>query len=341
MSEEGIDALAMTADGTPASPVEAIVTARDLAVVFGDQPAVLVGEIRRASTVEELGRLSRRSRAVALEYLTGACAVDWLTRFIHLADAAIVNRLAALTGGGEIRGCWCFYGAAGRDESLTALAPNIAIIVGDDEDLASAQESLRRVLDGLSTCGYLPRLDVPFEPAFYASPVGEWQARYRGWVRDPIGQQAYRSRSLFDLRPVFGRRSLWQDVDATVVEAVDRDFVHVLANDCLANLPPLTFFEDAVVDSVGEHQAIFRLEQNALRPLVDVGRVFGLATKTAMGRSTLERFATGRRLVPEHEAVFREAADTLRIVSKGTRGTLSRICEPFEVREEDVPAEGR
>ena len=74
--------------------------------------------------------------------------------------------------------------------------------------------------------------------------------------------------------------------------------MQVLANDCMANLPPLTFFEDAVVDSVGEQQATFRLEQNALRPLVDVGRVFGLAAKTAMGRSTLERFTTARRLLP-------------------------------------------
>ncbi len=171
---------------------------------------------------------------------------------------------------------------------------------------------------------------MPFEPAFYAASVGEWQDRYRDWIRDPIRQQTYRARSLLDLRPVFGRESLWNDVDVAVVDAVDRDFVQVLANDCMANLPPLTFFEDAVVDSVGEQQATFRLEQNALRPLVDVGRVFGLAAKTAMGRSTLERFTTARRLLPEHEAVFREAADTLRIVlwqqgrvgiSRGTNGS--------------------
>ena len=30
----------------------------------------------------------------------------------------------------------------------------------------------------------------------------------------------------------------------------------------------------------------------------------------------------------------------VRLASKGTRGTLARVCEPFEVREEGVPAEG-
>jgi CBS domain-containing protein len=122
---------------------------------------------------------------------------------------------------------------------------------------------------------------------------------------------------------------LWQQLDAAVAEHVDRDFLHVVANDCLASLPPLTFFQDAVVGSDGEHRSSFRLEHSALRPLVDVGRVFALAAGKVLGRSTLERFATARALLPEHEKIFREAADTFRVVlwqqgrvgiSQGTSG---------------------
>ena len=171
---------------------------------------------------------------------------------------------------------------------------------------------------------------MPRDWTFYVSSVSEWKVRYRNWVSDPVMQQAYQVRSLFDLRPVHGRRSLWQDIEAAVTETVDRDFVHILAHDCLASLPPLTFFQDAVVDTVGEHSATFRLEHSALRPLVDVGRVFGMAAKQVLGRSTLDRFAIARALLPEHEAIFREASDTLRIVlwqqgrvgiSQGTRGS--------------------
>jgi signal-transduction protein with cAMP-binding, CBS, and nucleotidyltransferase domain len=88
----------------------------------------------------------------------------------------------------------------------------------------------------------------------------------------------------------------------------------VLANDCLASLPPLTFFEDAVVDEAGEQAAVFRLEQSALQPIVDVGRVFGLAARKVLGTSTEERLAGARTLLPEHESVFREASETLRIL---------------------------
>jgi signal-transduction protein with cAMP-binding, CBS, and nucleotidyltransferase domain len=140
----------------------------------------------------------------------------------------------------------------------------------------------------------------------------------------------YLARPLFDLRPVHGRESLWHDVEATVVGAVDRDLLHVLANDCLASLPPLTFFQDAVVEESGEHTTVFRLEHSALQPLVDVGRVFGMAAKQVLGTSTRERFACARTLLPEHESIFRDASETLRIllwqqarigIGQGTNGS--------------------
>ena len=139
----------------------------------------------------------------------------------------------------------------------------------------------------------------------------------------------YPARPLFDLRPIQGRQALWQEIEATVMGAVDHDFLYILANDCMASLPPLTFFRDAVVDESGAETAVFRLNRSAVIPLADVGRVFGMAAKKVMGSSTLQRFAMARSLLPEHESIFREAAETMRIVlwqqgrigiSQGTSG---------------------
>jgi CBS domain-containing protein len=119
---------------------------------------------------------------------------------------------------------------------------------------------------------------------------------------------------LFDLRPLRETHPLHRDIETTVAAAIDRDFLRVIANDCVARLPPLTFFQDAVVDDVGERSATFQLDRNALTPLVDVARVYGMAAGRVLGGSTQERLALARRLLPPHEAIFREAADTLRIV---------------------------
>ena len=308
-----VPALAMTTDGTPDGRLQAIVTPSDLALFFGEQPATLLRDIRLASHVRELRELNQRARALTLEYLTGAAAVEWLARLTHLIDAAIVRRILALLGVEPVPGCWCFCGSSGRGESLTRLAPHLLVLLSDGEDEVAARGAYNRVLEALGECDYLPR-QLAFENAFHVAGVQEWQTRFRGWIRDPVMQEMSRARTLFDLRPVHGRRSLWQEIETAVTEQVDRDFLQVLAHDCLTSLPPLTFYQDAVVDSGGEHMSTFHVEHSALRPLVDVGRVFAMAAGKVMGRSTVERFATARALLPEHEQIFREAADTFRVV---------------------------
>ena len=329
MADSAVDVVAITMDGTPNGRVQALVTRDDLAPLFGDNPAALLRDLRTAASIAELRELNRRARAFILEQLVGAPAVEWLARFAHRVDAGILASVLRITGAADLPVAWCFAGSAGRAESLTCLAPLLVAVL--DDGIADETGRLRFpiVLEALLDCGYLPRLDLPYELPFYAAGAREWQERYRNWIADPVRLQAFRTRTLFDVRPIAGRSELWEDVRTDIAGAIDRDFVHLLANDCFATLPPLTFFQDAVVDSFGEHTTTFRLEHSCVRPLVDVGRVFALAAGEVRGRSTLERFDAARHLLPAHDAVIREAADTLRIVlwqqgrvgiSEGTSG---------------------
>ena len=101
-----------------------------------------------------------------------------------------------------------------------------------------------------------------------------------------------RSRALFDLRPFHGSRPLWGRVRGQTTQAVDRDIVQVLAHDCLASLPPMTFYQDAVIEQSGEQTTVFRLEHSALRPLVDLGRVFSMAGRDVLGIDALDRLVS-------------------------------------------------
>jgi CBS domain-containing protein len=322
-------ALVMTSDGTLQGRVHAVMTSRDLEPVFGDQPVAILREIPLAADLQALRDLNQRARSFALQQLTGAASVDWLARFTTLADVRIARRVVALLNVAELPVTWCFYGSSGRGESLTKVCPHLLMIVEHDRERERSLEAFRRVSDALAECGYLPPVDVPFEPAFFVASLDEWKERYADWVRDPVFKEMYRARPLFDLRPILGRDALWREVETTVTAAVDHTFLHILANDCMTSLPPLTFFHDAVVDEIGEESAVFRLEHSAVLPLVDVGRVFGTAANRVVGSSTFERFAMARTLIPEHESIFREADETFRIVlwqqgrigiSQGTSG---------------------
>jgi CBS domain-containing protein len=334
MEGSRVSALALTTTGDADGRLQAVVTAADLGQLFGEPPSTIVRSIRAARTTAELRALNRRARAFTLEHLTDATSVDWLARLAHMVDVAIVMRVLELAGLAHPALCWCLSGAAGRGESLTAIAPQLVAIAADASACVTAGQHVRRLSDLLLECDYLPDTDPSFEPAFYVATVDEWQARYRGWIQDPVRRQMYLARTLFDLRAIGGDGSLWASVESAVTGAVDRDFVHVLANDCLASLPPLTFYQDAVIDRGGERHATFHLGHSALLPLVDVGRVFGIAGATTLGRSTLggstlERFAIAHSLLPADEAVFREASDALRVmlwqqgrvgISQGTSG---------------------
>lgn len=307
-------AVTITADGTPAGQVQGLLTGEELGVVFGDRPHEILRDIRRAANLEQLRDANQRSRLLTRRYLTSGTSTVWLSAYLSLVDAAVLKRIVAMTVPETASCCWCFCGSSGRAESLTAVAPDIVVLMGDDDKESGGQAALKRVYDSIAECGYIPAADDGFEPSFHAATLSDWKQRYQEWIGDPILKKIYRARPFFDLRPITGSESLCRELEAHIFNAVSREFLYIAANDCLGTLPPLTFFQNAVVDESGAERSVFRLEETALNPLVDVARVFGIATGKVFGSSTLDRFAKASRVHPEDASVFEEASVTFRTV---------------------------
>lgn len=308
-----VGAVAMTTDGTATGRLLTVVTPRNLLPALGDQPAAILDEIQRAGELPRLRALNHRARAFILEHLTGAASTEWMARFATQADDAILARVIAMTGQDRAAGDWFVCGTSGRRESLSLRMPQPVFIqaaaTSGDDSVACG-----RLTDALAECGYLPGAEADHDSSFYVATADEWASRYRGWIRNPVIEGMQRNRALFDLRHVWGSGQWPAHVVTAVRDSVDRDILQLLAHDCLADLPPLSFYEDAVVEHTGEVTSLFRLQRNVLQPLVDLGRVFGMAALNVMGTSTLDRFAAARRLLPEHERIFREASEALRVV---------------------------
>jgi hypothetical protein len=167
MSAANVDAIAMTADGCSPAPSRRLSGPRYAG--FGDQPPAFARDIRRALTVEG-SRRSRAARARWRSRIDRRFCSRLITRFLHLGDVAILKKLVS-SGGTDVAGAGAstVLPAAG---AVTTLA-EVAIIVAEAGYGRSAGSlPRRRRLVGVR----LPaRLDVPFEPAFYAASVGEWQ----------------------------------------------------------------------------------------------------------------------------------------------------------------------
>lgn len=306
-------AVAMTDDGLPGSRVQVLVTPRDLAPVFGDHPVAILREIRRTTRPDSLRELNLRARAFILRHLAGAGSFDWLARFASLTDAAIVRQVISGAAPAGMSACWCLSGAAGRAENLTRLEPELLLILRNEADSGLGRDVYERVAGALGACGYLQPAERSFEAGFRAACLEEWKSRYGKWIGEPLIQNMFHARSLFDLRPFHGDHGLFSQLESAVRPGPG-NWLYLLANDCMESLPPLTFFQDAVISDTGERSDVFRLEYSAIRPLVDVGRVFGMASGRMLGGSTLERLVLARMLLPEQAGIFREASDTLRVV---------------------------
>lgn len=307
--------VAVTQNGGPNGHLLGLITVADIGPAFGDHPSEILLEIPKAGSFEALRRIQQRARTFTLDHLTSPAAVDWLAEFLHLADFAILKRISSLLPPPEGRFCWCLYGAAGRSESLPPVQQRAMVILDSDAKRDVFVAWYEKVQAALVECGYVAR-PPHFDAEFSCASLEEWKLRYHGWIDDPIRNSMHHARHLFDLRPALGDFALCRTLEDMLKAEVRDDlaFVRVLANDCLSSLPPLTFFRDSVIDESGESSKIFDLEKTALRPLADVGRVFGIAAGRLLGASTQERFRLARTLLPEHESIFREAANTLRVV---------------------------
>ena len=316
MSRTNSNFVALTADGKPESSLLRLISADDLQPAFGDNPLAILNGIALASSVEALRLLHQRARAFLLEQLTEPAAVDWLAAFADRINIAIAKRLTELAGNANGQWTWCFWGAAGRCELLVPAEPEIALLCSRCAAWRRGHHALQRLRADLAECGYLPHAAPDFDAEILCATVATWQDRFSEWIREPIWNQMYRARPLFDLRPAWGDPEPWQLLEESAREIIrtEPSFQKVLANDCLSELPPLTFFQDAVLDESGERTEVFALQIRALGPIVEVGRVFGIANQRVLGSSTLERLELARSRMPAHESIFREAIETLRVL---------------------------
>lgn len=325
---EGAQALLVKREGRPA----AVLTPADLARVLGEDLGGIVRLIRGAADTAELRRLNVRVRGFLKEQLRSAAQVEWMSRYAQVVDGAIVRRVMELCDADMERTCWCFHGAAGRGESLTAVAPAIAMIGADGAMCDGVVEQLER-------CGYLAR-----DGNACVGTLEEWSGKFSGWIASPVLSGAASALSYFDLFPVCGSGELWNRLKESVeadVRAAEH-FTTVMAHDCLANLPPLTFYQELVVEETGEQTGLFRLEKSALRPLVNVARVFGMEAGMVLGASSLDRLRAARLVALGGEAILREAGEALRVVlSLQARAGLRQRDEGFEMPAARIDARER
>ncbi len=319
--------LCMTEDGTPGSPVVGVISEHDLLVVQGNNPAILIREIRRSKKATELKNIRERSETLLQKYVYQEVAIAYISSLMTEINDALITRVIGiceeqLAGEGipapAVPYCWLTIGSQGREEQLLRTDQDSALVFADvPEAEHPAVKAYFLTLSGrvttlLNECGfdYCPGDMMASNPK-WCSSLFDWKNQFTQWIFEPTPEAVLHGEIFFDYRAVYGDKTLADALTEHIFEAVGRQtiFLSFLAKAALQNPSPLTFFRGFVVERSGEHKDEFDIKSRAMMPLADAARVLILGAKVGRINNTIKRFEKLAELEPNNAELYRQAAD--------------------------------
>ena len=330
MLRERTGEIAVTADGRRDSPLEGILTASELALFCGQNPSQLIGAIHDAASPAEMAPLLRLAARLVLDALAQPADVDDCCQLGSEITAALANACVRLASAQVLQAgidppnapcCWVMFGGAARGELMVPAHATIAAVYDDSSEDFTPEDSAYFAAVAGETEAWFHAFGLAGPGAFRLEgaqpcmPLSGWKHLYGETIRNPLDHDLYASREFFDVWALCGEVSILRTLQQHIAAKLcgNQVAIPLLANDTLAHLPPLTFFDGLVLHLDGTQQDSFDIGEVAIAPIAGAARVFAIAKGNLTSANTLARLETAGLDFPQGAAIFREAADAFRI----------------------------
>ena len=259
----------------------------DLIAARRNDPVHLVQRISRAEATDELAELAAQNGSLLQHWIAAGMQPQPLSRLLTAVSDALLVRLVQLAevalGPAPAPWAWLAFGSQARAEQLPGADQDNGIVIDDDVangDLDWYASLAARVCEGLDTCGYAYcRGSIMARESACRQRLGDWKARVRQWAEAPTPTALMRVSIFFDLRAVYGERSLAQSLQAEMLAQASRNtiFLAALAAAVLEIRPPLGIFRRFVVERDGEQRDRLDIKKRGVLPITEIVRVHALA----------------------------------------------------------------
>ena len=289
----GLDALMMmSGHGINHLPVESrgrIVGMIGKTDLFRRQAATashMIADIVQADDAETMAQVMHRVPELLSQLVSAGTRPQAVTRRITDITDAITRRLLVLgeekLGSAPVPYLWLACGSQGRREQTGQSDQDNCLILHDDmkpEHDAYFAELAQFVSDGLDTCGfiYCPGDMMATNPR-WRQPRRVWREYFKGWIAQPDNEAQMLASVMFDLRPIAGDESLFEDMQAETLRMARKNsiFVAHMISNSLKHTPPLNLFRGFALIRSGEHKNMVDLKHSGVVPVVDLGRIYAL-----------------------------------------------------------------
>lgn len=313
----------VTEEGIP----KGVLNSHDLMLLQGKSPLNLVRHIEEQQSVEGLAQAQQRVSGLLPLLLREGAKASHITRVVAEMNDHVVARILELAennlGPAPVSYCWVVLGSEGRREQTFKTDQDNAIIYADVDgaDYQVTEEYFARltkfVQDALLQCGYplCPGDFMATNPRWRRSLSG-WRESFSTWIGNGDRRSTEDALLFFDMRPVAGDASLYEDLAAHNRDLLEGAslFKSVLAKISINHKPPLGFFRTFVVERGGEHKDELDIKWYGTGPIVNAARLYAL-DQGIRDTNTLDRLAALKPDGSLTEALLRDLQEAFEFLT--------------------------
>lgn len=301
-----------------------MITATDLTRQNSTSAVYLAGEIRRQTTVEGLqaaaAKVSRLQQSLGGAHASAHSTGHIITAITDAVTVRLLQLAEARLGPAPVDYVWVAAGSQARSEQTARSDQDNCLVLADDYDEAAHGDYFkalaRFVCDGLHTCGYVycPG-EMMAVTDTWRLPRKRWIERFTDWIHHPDPTALMLTCVFFDMRAVHGSAALLDEVRQQVHQQTRGNTIfltHMVGN-ALLREPPLGLFKGITTIRSGEHKGTIDLKHHGVVPIVDLARIYALASGDAeVNTHERLRAAAGAGLLNENNA--RDLQDALEFI---------------------------
>lgn len=328
MLKHKITHLCITKNGTPNSELIGIMSEHDIVVLQGNNPSVLIKEVKRTKDVTSLKYIREKTSHLLESYMEQNIPITFVSKIISEITDTITLRiiefsLAEMETEPPVKFGWLALGSQGRKEQLLITDQDNALVFEnvspDDYETTKAYflKLSKKITDKLHIVGfeYCPADMMASNPKWCLS-LDEWKQQFNTWITKPSEKAIMMCTIFFDFNLVYGEEKLVQKLAKSIFKSINsyEIFLNFLGRNALINPPPLGFFRQFLVENNGEHKNQFDLKARALMPLIDAARLITLSHQLKNKNNTIERFEALIIEEPQNKDLYLSCIDAFKIL---------------------------
>lgn len=328
MIKHKITHLCITKDGSPNSELVGILSEHDIVVLHGNNPSVLIKELKRAKNVETLKYVREKSSNLLKGYIEQNIPITFISKIIaEITDAitikAIELSILEMETEPPVKFSWLALGSQGRKEQLLITDQDNALIFEDvsEENYQKTKNYFLKLSQNISEklhfVGYefCPADMMASNPKWCLS-LSEWKRQFNNWITKPTEDAIMLCTIFFDYNFVYGEKELVAKLSKSIFKSINsfEIFLNFLGRNALKNPPPLGFFRQFLMEQDGNHKDQFDLKSRALMPLIDAARLITLSHNIKDKNNTISRFHKLAKIEPQNKDLYLSCADSFKIL---------------------------